>query len=396
MSRVRATLLPELARRHLDGLQGDFRLAIVAGSEVIYAAPGTDARAIAAAPDVAVPIVLRGEGPGRGRRGGIMSVDRAGRPRPWDARTEREPGPDGWWFVAQHRAGSLDQAVSSLRARNLSISFGILLLMGVAVGIIASNARKAERLGRQQVEFVASVSHEMRTPVAAIEVAARNLEDGLVHDPQRVRTYGSVIRTEAARLAETVERVLRVAALDAGRGTDAVTDLALKPLVEEAVVAARRRHPEATVDTAFDADTDLVARGDAGMLRSCVQNLLDNALKYGGAPGWAGVRVERTDGPAAEARITVADRGPGIDARDLPHVFEPFYRGRLAVEKRLPGNGLGLHIVKRSMEAMGGRVSVRSEGSTGMAFTLHVPLAAAGGGAAGPGAAGPSGNGTHA
>jgi signal transduction histidine kinase len=378
---LRGLLVPEVARRHLVALQSDdFHVAIVSGpqaAEVIYASPGADARAVAAQPDVVLPLMLaepdreRHGGRGRGGREGPLVAAAEGRAHTYGRGPRGETG--AWLFVAQHRAGSLESAVTRLRARNLAVSLGILSLLGVAVAIIAVSARRAERLGRQQVEFVAAVSHEMRTPVTGIELAARNLEDGLVADPARVQRYGGVIRAEARRLAETVERVLQFAALEAGRGVGPAVEVDVRSVVEDLVARARTEHREATIEFDVDADTYRV-RGDAAAIRSAVQNLLANAFKYGGTPAWARVRVERRVGPRPEVCVMVEDRGPGIDPRDLPHVFEPFYRGSLATERRVPGNGLGLHIVKRSMEAIGGRVTLESDRASGTAITLHLPL----------------------
>jgi signal transduction histidine kinase len=374
---LRRSLLPEVVRRHLEALErDDFLFAIVAGpsrDQVIYVTAGASAAELAASPDVAMPLDFdAGDGPAQrppeiGRRGG----DRGG-PR------TRGPGPrrdayGGWLLVAQHRAGSLDAAVAGLRARNLALSFGILLLLGVAVAMIGVNARRAERLARQQVEFVAGVSHEMRTPVSAIEVAARNLEDGLIGDPARVQRYGRVIGAEARRLGETVERVLQFAAIDAGRvrGTACPVDLAL--VVEDVVSHARTENPLASFDAAVERACTVQA--DPGVLRACVRNLVENALKYGGKPGWVRVSLTRRgNGDRMEGCLEVEDRGPGIEASDLPHVFEPFYRGRLATEHRIPGSGLGLHIVKRSIEQMGGEVRVSSRPGTGTTMRLTLPL----------------------
>jgi len=240
-----------------------------------------------------------------------------------------------------------------------------------------ANARKAERLRRQQLEFVAGVSHEMRTPVAAIDLAAGNLADGLIADPGRVQRYGGVIRAEARRLADTVERVLQFAALDAGRGVDAVVDVDLRALVAEVVARACGDNPGATID--FEGGDEAgVVRGDPALLRSCVQNLIGNALKYGGSPAVVRVRLARYGATKPEAQLTIEDQGPGIDPADLPHIFDPFYRGRLATERRIPGNGLGLHIVKRGIEALGGRVSVRTARGAGTSVTIHLPLGAGG------------------
>ena len=382
MALLRRTLLPELVRRHLDGLQrDDFRFAIVAGPErrdVVYGSPGFDSSLLAGGPDMMIPLDFLGEDAGRGGRGsGGRGGDYAGtRSRGGNLEPPRGPAPDRWWLVAQHRAGSLSAAVARLRTRNLALSFGILLLMAVAVGMIVANARKAERLGRQQLEFVAGVSHEMRTPVAAIDLAAGNLADGLITDPARVRRYGGVIRAEARRMADTVERVLQFAALDAGRGVAAVVDVDLRAVVAEVITRARSDNPDATI-VFEDSDEPGMVRGDPALLRSCVQNLVGNALKYGGAPAAVRVRLTPSGGTKPEARLTVEDQGSGIDPADLPHIFDPFYRGRLATERRIPGNGLGLHIVKRGVDALGGRVSVRTARGSGTAVTLHLPLASA-------------------
>jgi signal transduction histidine kinase len=249
--------------------------------------------------------------------------------------------------------------------------------MAVAVGMIVLNARKAERLGRQQIEFVAGVSHEMRTPVAAIDLAAGNLADGLITDPARVQRYGGVIRAEARRMAETVERVMQFAALDAGRGVAAVEEVDLRAAVEEVITRARSDNPGAVIEFEGGDEAGMV-RGDPALLRSCVENLVGNALKYGGTQAAVRFRIASHGGTKPAARVTVEDEGPGIDPADLPHIFDPFYRGRLATERRIPGNGLGLHIVKRGVEALGGRVSVRTAPGSGTAVTLHLPLAATG------------------
>jgi signal transduction histidine kinase len=381
---LRDTLVPEVARRHLASLQGDdFEVAIVSGApgvDVIYASPGADAASIAARPDVILPLTLgeadraRRGGRGRGGREGVPPPPVEGRGRIVGRGLRGEPG-EGWVFVAQHRAGSLETAVTRLRARNLALSLGILSVLGIAVALLAVSARRAERLANQQVEFVAAVSHEMRTPVTGIETAARNLEDGLVTDPARVQRYGAVIRAEARRLAETVEHVLQFAALEAGRGVGPAVDVDVRAVIDDVVARVRADHPQATVDVSVE-DEAAHVRGDSTALRSAVQNLLTNALKYGGTPAWAAVRVARAAAPVAEVWVAVEDRGPGIDPDDVSHVFEPFYRGRLATDRRIPGNGLGLHIVKRSVEALGGRVSLRTDRGSGTVITLHLPLMA--------------------
>ena len=144
-------------------------------------------------------------------------------------------------LLAKHRAGSLEAAVAAVRLRNLLISSGVLILLTLAVGLIVVSTRRAEALARQQMEFVAAVSHELRTPVSVIGAAAGNLADGVVGDPLRVRKYGETIQSEARRLAETVERVLQLAGIAAGRAAASQT-LVDPGELEDASAIPRRQH----------------------------------------------------------------------------------------------------------------------------------------------------------
>ncbi|HEX7281647.1 MAG TPA: HAMP domain-containing sensor histidine kinase [Vicinamibacterales bacterium] len=295
---------------------------------------------------------------------------------------------DGRWvLLAQHRTGSLETAVAAVRWRNLMISSGVLMLLTLAVGLIVVSARRAQALARQQMEFVAAVSHELRTPVSVIGAAAGNLADGVVGDPQRVRKYGETIQGEARRLAETVERVLQLAGIAAGRAAASQTLIEPAELVHEAIGECRPEIDAAgvTVETAIADNLPLIG-GDRAALRSALRNLISNGVKYGGNARW--LRVSATAGnrdPGAGSQwvpgsplpgplsFTVEDRGIGIDADDRKHVFQPFYRGREAVTQQIQGSGLGLNLVLRIAEAHGGRVQVSSEPGKGSTFTLVLP-----------------------
>ena len=149
-------------------------------------------------------------------------------------------GEGHWRLVAKHRAGSLEAAVAAARTRNFALSSGILAAARGAIGLIVVSARRADRLARQQLEFVAAVSHELRTPVSVIGAAAGNLADGVVDEPGRVKKYGATIQAEARRLGETVERVLQLAGIAAGR---AAASLRLFPVAALVSDALDRRAP---------------------------------------------------------------------------------------------------------------------------------------------------------
>lgn len=297
--------------------------------------------------------------------------------RPGEAGGENVEENGQWQLLLKHRAGSLDAAVGELRARNMLISFGTLLLLAGSVAMLLLSTRRAQRLAHQQIEFASAVSHELRTPLAVICSAGENLADGLVHDPQKARQYGLVISNEGRRLAEMVEQVLAFAGAQSGRQRHARQPIEVAALVQSTLAAMQHQIRQGGHEVELTLPADLPPiDGDMGALRRALQNLISNAIKYGGEDGWIGVEV--TAAPAergGELRISVSDHGAGVEPADLPHIFEPFYRGRRATAAQAHGSGLGLSLVRESLTAHGGRVSVESAPGQGSRFTMHLPLA---------------------
>jgi signal transduction histidine kinase len=365
---IRRELLPALTQRHFTHAAGDtYRVAVIRigePSRVVYksiAQASTDAARADAVesllwhPD---PLFTRSgpDGPPRGRRAEAN---------------------DRWRLVVQHSSGSLEAAVSAARRRNLAISFGMLLLLSVSVALLTITSRRAQRLARQQMEFVAGVSHELRTPIAVIRSAAENLSQGVVANAERVKRYGQMIESESRRLGEMVERVLQYAGIEAGLGLAARAPVAPDEIVESALDSALPLLGPDQVDVHRNIANDLPpVIGDAAALRSAVQNLIANAVKYGGDDRWVGVTaIQAVDGRRREVRITVMDHGAGIPASELPHIFEPFFRGADAQARQVHGSGLGLSLVKRIVAAHGGRVTVSTHPGEGTAFTIALPAA---------------------
>ncbi len=290
-----------------------------------------------------------------------------------------EPADDfgRWRLLVQHQSGSLEAAVARARRQNLAISFGVLLLLTVSIALLAATSRRAHRLARQQMEFVAGVSHELRTPVAVIRSAAENLSHGVVDSGDRVKRYGRLLETEARRLGEMVERVLQYAGIESGLATGARVPLAPTDIIEGAIESSiTLLEPEqVTIERDFTPNPPTVV-GDAAALRSAVQNLIANAVKYGGRDRWVGIKVEHgRQRRRPEVWITVSDHGDGIPASELPHIFDPFYRGADAVARQVHGNGLGLSLVRQIVAAHGGRVTVTTRAGAGSSFTIALPSA---------------------
>jgi signal transduction histidine kinase len=288
-------------------------------------------------------------------------------------------GPEGglWRLEVRHPAGSLEAAVSGLRRRNLGLSLAALLLLGTSAAFLVDSTRRAQRLARQQLDFVAAVSHELRTPLTAMRSAGQNLADGIVDDPERIRKYGALIEREGRRLTEMVGRVLAFAGIRSGQQALRMQPVPVGALVESVLADLRWVHEEKRVHVEVEiADGLPEVRGDELALRQALANLLDNAAKYGGPARWIGVRAHEAATPRGrEVVLAVSDRGIGIPRRDLPHLFEPFFRGREAPVAGIPGSGLGLAVVRGLVEAQGGRVTVESLPGRGTTFAVRLPAA---------------------
>jgi signal transduction histidine kinase len=405
---IREQMIPELAQRHFSHTDAGTETGAEAGTDadryrvavteidhpdaVLYrsdpAAPVDVDRADAAESLLGRGIFGRGPGqgrPGEGRPGeGTRRDTRDGNVEgPRDGDGERGEGQrvrtddfGRWRLLVQHQSGSLEAAVSQVRRRNLGISFGVLALLSVSVALLTVTSRRAHTLAHQQMEFVAGVSHELRTPVAVIRSAGENLSQGVVGSAERVKQYGQMIEGEARRLGEMVERVLQYAGIESGLGFAIRAPLAPSELIE-AAVRSEVSLAEAGLHVHREIAADLPPIvGDSAALRSVVQNLLANAVKYGGADRWIGIRAEHVrERRRSEVRITVSDHGAGIPADELPHIFDPFYRGADALSRQVHGNGLGLSLVKRIVAAHGGRVTVSTRAGTGSAFTIALPAA---------------------
>jgi signal transduction histidine kinase len=395
---LKQQFLPRLVERSFSkaGLS-NYQVAVLAGdpAEIIYSSEAGLAPASFASPDAEAVLFASFRGPGLGFRdrawefffrtepseqiGDSATATMHVPPREPDTLAgfprNQFPKANAWVLAARNKAGSIDALVTRARQRNLALGFAVLLLLAFSMGSLVVTTHRARELARREVEFVAGVSHEFRTPLASIQSAGFNLASGVIRKLSRVQEYGELVQNEARRLTDMIEQVMSYAGIQSGGKRYELVPTQVPEIIERAIAeyGTTLRDAGWQVEKKFAENMPPVL-AEAPAVEISVKNLLANAIKYAGAEKWLRITAAALSaGNPVEVQISVEDHGPGIDPADLPHIFEPFYRGQRVLASTVPGAGLGLSIVRRHIEAHGGRVSVESTKGKGSRFTLHLP-----------------------
>ncbi len=277
-----------------------------------------------------------------------------------------------WTLQIQHVSGSLDSFIASTLRRNLAVGFGILLLLAGAVIAILFSAQRAKMLAQRQIDFVSSVSHEFRTPLAVIYSAGENLADGVAKEDGKIESYGDLIKGEGRKLSAMVEQILEFAGANSGRRKFTFGEASISEVVENALDECRPLIEEKNVEVETNIQENVpLVKVDKAALSQAIQNLIANSIKYSNENAWLRVSAENGGG---KVKISVEDHGIGIAKNELRSIFEPFYRANEVVDAQIHGNGLGLSLVKQIAEAHNGSVFVSSEIGKGSKFTIELPL----------------------
>jgi signal transduction histidine kinase len=285
--------------------------------------------------------------------------------RDWLALVERIP-------VADHgqptRSATLPVTVG---AHDLWLSF--VGVRGAGGTVYAFRDLTSERrLDEEKSDFISTISHELRTPMAAVYGAAQTLlqrDEALTAEQKRQML--EMVATQASRLSEITEAVLLATQLDRDTLSVETEPVDLGELARKTVEAMRANLPP-TAQVEIDIAAQVgPASGASDRIQQVLVNLVDNALKYGGDTP---VRV-RVEGANGSVRVVVTDSGPGIPYAEQGRIFEKFYRAGPELTRASGGTGLGLYISRELVQRMGGRLHVRSSPGAGAAFVVELPLA---------------------
>ncbi|MDH5672445.1 MAG: HAMP domain-containing histidine kinase [Myxococcales bacterium] len=275
--------------------------------------------------------------------------------------------------VAPTSAPLLEAKGRSSRVNQVALIALSLVIIFLAIGFILYAADKERRVANLKSEFIATVSHELKTPLSVIRMFGEMLLSRRVRDQSKQQEYLEIICSETERLSGLIENVLDFAALERGKRSFQFEDTDLAALARRAIETMRYRFEREGVSVTLHCESaPLRGRVDAQALNLVIINLLDNAVKYGdGSP----IDV-RLSSEAGEIRIEVRDRGPGIPEQHRKRVFERFFRSTTSATTGARGSGIGLAIVKRIADEHHGHVWATDAEGGGAVVGLAIPASA--------------------
>lgn len=274
----------------------------------------------------------------------------------------------------------LDEVIRERSERHVMYTSALAVALGLGLLVTIRGAARARELAQLKSDFVSTVSHELKTPLTSIRMFAEMIEQGVAQgDPGKLARYHGVIVQESQRLGLLIANLLDYAQIEKGIRRYTRTRQGIEQLARDAVTTFETlRDPErsgrnplaiAVSPEAMHAEVEV----DRDVVVGAVLNLLANAAKYGGDAHPIDVQVGAGDGAAW---IGVRDHGPGIPPAEQVRIFREFYRAPEAYRSGVEGTGLGLALVKRHVEALGGTVDVASVLGEGATFTIRLPCAA--------------------
>ena len=273
------------------------------------------------------------------------------------------------------REAELEVPRGPLGGGTLAVLARVAPLGSTLVLLLVEDRTEERRVDAVRRDFVANVSHELKTPVGAVSLLAEALLDA-ADDPEAVRRFAGRMQTEAGRLSELVQDVIDLSRLQGHDPLRAPELVRLDDVVAESLDRSRLAAEAKSISIGVGGEKGILVRGDGTQLVMALGNLIDNAVRHSPANTRVSLGVRRVDaGSSGLAEVSVADEGPGIPEADLERIFERFYRVDAARSRNTGGTGLGLSIVKHVALGHGGEVTVWSAEGAGSTFTLRLPIA---------------------
>lgn len=244
----------------------------------------------------------------------------------------------------------------------------------IGVLVVLNDLTRLKRLENIRRDFVANVSHELKTPITAIKGSVETLTGGAVEEPESARRFLDIIARQSDRLNAIIEDLLMLSRMEREADSELLkgTEQSIRPILESALQSCATTAGSMDVQLRLFCSEQLTATVNAPLLEQAVINLVDNAIKYSGPKGVVTLEGWQDD---RQVKIKIQDRGQGIPKEHLPRIFERFYRVDAARSRAAGGTGLGLAIVKHIVQVHDGEVTVHSTPGEGSVFTILLPVA---------------------
>lgn len=281
--------------------------------------------------------------------------------------------------TGEHLTMTVDLPIGRLGREPIALSVTAVPLHGVdervlAVCLLLADISEQRRLEAMRRDFVANVSHELKTPVGALTLLAEAIHDG-ADDPEAVARFAARIQHEGARLARLVGELMELSRVQGADPMPGAVEVPVRAVLDEAVERNRLAAEQASIMITVSCEDGLRVRGDEAQLATAVANLVDNAVAYSASGTRVAVtaRGSRDIDARPTVDIAVTDQGIGIAEAERDRIFERFYRADPARSRATGGTGLGLAIVKNIVTNHLGAVSVWSTPGEGSTFTIRLP-----------------------
>jgi signal transduction histidine kinase len=272
----------------------------------------------------------------------------------------------------RYKDRSIEQDVRRWALGKMALVGFIDLMLGAGLLLVFSNVRREMHLSRLKSDFVANVSHELKTPLALIRLFAETLELGRVPGEEKAQQYYRIINKESQRLTQLINNILDFSRIEAGRREYEFAPTAVNRVVHDVLDAYRFQIEQQGFSLEADLADDLPdVQVDKEALGQALINLVNNAIKY--SKDEKHIRLE-TRRNGEDLLLSVTDRGIGVPKGEQKKIFEKFYRAENSLVHETKGSGLGLALVRHIMQAHGGSVEVESVPGQGSTFTLRLPL----------------------
>jgi signal transduction histidine kinase len=277
-----------------------------------------------------------------------------------------------WGLRTSYGPQPITEIVSASTRPQLALMIVLALAVGLGVFLAAGAAAREVRLAELKSNFVASVSHDLKTPLALIQLFAETLELGRVRTPDRAQEYYRIINGESKKLTRLIENILDFSRMEAGLRPYRMEPADLSECVNKVLARMETQFSQGqfTVTPKVEGDLPRIL-ADEGAAEQAIENLLANAMKYSGDAKQIEIEARRLNGHIV---VSVTDHGIGIAHREQGRIFRKFYRVQRELGGGPQGTGLGLAIVDHTMRGHGGFVRVESEPDRGSTFSLHFPI----------------------